>query len=212
MRNLSFVLLALCLALAACGGRNCKPDEPIPAPVPDEVSDEPAGSLKVMTYITDPATVQGDVFEVTGTVEWQELEGGFWGIAGDDKQSYDPLVGMPGELKVDGTRVKLVLLDRPDLMSTHMWGKHVQVQDIADTLAVFLKNHLRIVSLTKQQPVEQHTHPAPHRGIEQCHSRCHAGRTQHNAPQPAHTSDQDMSQRNPHSKDQRRQGDRVGRL
>jgi hypothetical protein len=69
----------------------------------------------------DPGTV-----EVTGVVHHQGLEGGFWGIIGDNGQKYYPL-NLPEELKQAGGRVKLSVRIRKDVVTTKMWGTPVQI-------------------------------------------------------------------------------------
>jgi hypothetical protein len=67
------------------------------------------------------ATITG-----TGTIEYVGLEGGFYGIIGDDDRHYDP-INLPGVLKVDGLRVRFVALERPDIASIHMWGEMIEL-------------------------------------------------------------------------------------
>ena len=66
---------------------------------------------------------------VTGTVEHVELEGGFWGVIGDDGKQYD-VFNLPKEFRKQGLRVKLAGKLRPDRISFHMWGVIVEVISI----------------------------------------------------------------------------------
>jgi len=86
------ILLALSLALfAGCAGDNSMPN-------------------------TSPDVVQG-----TGTIRYQSLEGGFYGIVGDDGRHLDP-TNLPASLTTDGVRVHYLARTRKDLASIHMWG------------------------------------------------------------------------------------------
>lgn len=64
-----------------------------------------------------------------GTIDYMDLEGGFYVIRGDNNITYDPL-NLPADMKQDDLpvtyRVKLV----PDRMSTHMVGPIVEVVEI----------------------------------------------------------------------------------
>jgi hypothetical protein len=64
-----------------------------------------------------------------GTVLWVDLEGGFYGILGDDGQQYDPL-NLPMEYQVHGLRVTFAARIRDDLASAHMWGYLITIESI----------------------------------------------------------------------------------
>lgn len=70
-----------------------------------------------------------DEIAVKGTVEHVELEGGFWGVMGDDGKRYD-VVNLPKEFQKQGLRVKFVGRVRPGQVSIHMWGVIVEVISI----------------------------------------------------------------------------------
>jgi len=65
----------------------------------------------------------------TGTVEFVELEGGFYGIVGDDGKRYDPINLDPAYQK-DGLRVSFQAKIRQDMASIHMWGKIIELTKI----------------------------------------------------------------------------------
>ena len=71
----------------------------------------------------------GDNIVVTGTVISVQLEGGFYGIKGDDGKNYDP-VNLPAGFCKDGLRVKFEAKELKDQMSFHMWGTMVQIVHI----------------------------------------------------------------------------------
>ena len=64
-----------------------------------------------------------------GTVVWIDLEGGFFGILGDDGKQYDPL-NLPAEFQIDGLRVVLSARIRDDAASAHMWGYLITIDNI----------------------------------------------------------------------------------
>ena len=41
----------------------------------------------------------------TGTIQYNDFEGGFYGIVGDNGEAYDP-INLPTEFEEDGLRVK----------------------------------------------------------------------------------------------------------
>ena len=58
--------------------------------------------------------------DITGIVKYQELEGGFWSIIGDDGTEYAP-IGMPDQLKHEGRKVS-VKASNFEGVSMMMWG------------------------------------------------------------------------------------------
>lgn len=75
-------------------------------------------------------TASDSVISGTGTVQYVELEGGFYGIVGDDGDvKYDP-ESLPSAFQEDGLRVRFRLVKRDDVMSMRMWGTPVEVREI----------------------------------------------------------------------------------
>ncbi len=62
----------------------------------------------------------------TGTVTHVTLEGGFWGILGDDRKQYE-VSGLPDKLKKEGLRIRFEGRLRPDAVSTRMWGPVLEI-------------------------------------------------------------------------------------
>lgn len=100
------LLATVVLALALMG---CDDDRPLVAP---DVS------------VDDP-----DAFVIDGTVRFLSIEGGCWGIFGDDGVTYEP-TGIPRDFLVDGLRVRAAVKLRNDLGSYCMIGRIVEVLDI----------------------------------------------------------------------------------
>lgn len=65
----------------------------------------------------------------TGTVRFIDLEGGFYGIIGDDGSKYDP-VNLPNEFRQDSLRVKFKANIVENGVSVHMWGTVIEIQKI----------------------------------------------------------------------------------
>lgn len=66
---------------------------------------------------------------ITGTVVHESLEGGFWGIVGDDGQQYKPVDDLPPEVRTDGCRVAATV-EPVQIFSFAMWGQNVRVSDV----------------------------------------------------------------------------------
>jgi len=62
----------------------------------------------------------------TGTIKFIYLEGGFYGIIGDNGDHYDP-INLNQEFQVDGLRVRFEAKIRDDLASFHMWGTIIEI-------------------------------------------------------------------------------------
>jgi hypothetical protein len=71
-----------------------------------------------------------DTFEILGTVVYNNLEGGFFAIDGDNGSKYDP-ISLPESFRKDGLKVKVTARLRKDAMSMHMYGSIIEVVNIA---------------------------------------------------------------------------------
>lgn len=65
----------------------------------------------------------------TGTVTFIELEGGFFGIVGDDGKKYDPL-NLSKDFQQDGLKVHFTASVRPDIVTIRQWGTIVEITKI----------------------------------------------------------------------------------
>lgn len=66
---------------------------------------------------------------ITGTVTYNDFEGGFWGIETDDNQQFRPVDGIPASLQQSGCQVEANVEPAPGI-SLHMWGQPVKVRSI----------------------------------------------------------------------------------
>jgi inhibitor of cysteine peptidase len=62
----------------------------------------------------------------SGTVTYQDLEGGFYGILGDDGRKYEPL-DLDARYRENGLRVAFEATPAKDAVSTRMWGTPVNL-------------------------------------------------------------------------------------
>ncbi len=63
--------------------------------------------------------------QITGTVIYEDLAGGFWAIKGSDGRQWLP-VNMPNQLKVRGARVEITAIDS-DADGVFMWGTPIEI-------------------------------------------------------------------------------------
>jgi inhibitor of cysteine peptidase len=67
-----------------------------------------------------------NIIQGSGTIQFNDFEGGFYGIVGDDGESYDP-INLPKEFKEDGIRVNYTLKILEDQAGIHQWGTIVEI-------------------------------------------------------------------------------------
>lgn len=99
------LILLLTLVLASCGG------------------------ITSRDVAADNVMIEERQLAIIGTVKYVGLEGGFFGVIGDDGTRYDP-INLPASFAVDGLRVKAQIQLRPDSMGFHMWGEMVEIIQI----------------------------------------------------------------------------------
>ncbi|TGC09214.1 protease inhibitor I42 family protein [Methanolobus halotolerans] len=67
------------------------------------------------------------LIKANGTVNYIELEGGFYGITDKNGIRYDP-VNLDDKFRVDGLDINFTAYPRDELMSIHMWGQLVEIR------------------------------------------------------------------------------------
>ena len=120
---LSMIFLVSVCFISACistenrseTGRQDLLSTPTHTPVPENIS---------------PANNTSSEITGFGTVIYQDLEGGFYGIIADDGRQYLP-ISLPEELKENGTMVSFVFRPVQDTASIFMWGEQVQIVSIS---------------------------------------------------------------------------------
>lgn len=80
----------------------------------------------------DPLSFSKHV-STTGVVRYQDLEGGFYAIIGDDGVNYDP-INLDRSFHQDGRRVRFSGNTDVEIASIHMWGRIIYLTDIQDEI------------------------------------------------------------------------------
>lgn len=113
------VAAALSLGIAAGG---CASGEP-PSDPPSESSAE-----------TSPpsATASDSTVTGTGTIDYIDLEGGFYAIVADSGERYDPGATLPEDFHQDGLRVRFEVTPQPGAITTRQWGTRVVVESVEE--------------------------------------------------------------------------------
>ncbi len=75
------------------------------------------------------APAPGETISGTGTIEFQEIEGGFYGLIMDDGTKLLP-VNLTDEFKINGTYVYIEATATQNQESIYMWGTLVQLDSI----------------------------------------------------------------------------------
>ncbi len=111
-----FAILLATVTISACAGS----PEPT-TPVANTVN-------KPMPNTETPPT-DDSIIRATGHIEYQDLEGGFWGIVADDGRKFDALNLEPSFQK-EGLPVRFEAKLETDRMSTRMWGTMITLTRI----------------------------------------------------------------------------------
>ena len=123
-----FLILTCAVALVGCkdksdSAKGIQETEP-------NVSETNTAEPNVSPSFESPPTNDPDTFEILGTVVYNNLEGGFFAIDGDNGSKYDP-ISLPESFRKDGLKVKVTVRLRKDAMSIHMYGSIIEVVNIA---------------------------------------------------------------------------------
>lgn len=70
-----------------------------------------------------------DTVQTTGKVVYVDIEGGFYGIIGDNGECYDPL-NLSGEFQIDGLRIYFKGKKVKNQASYHQWGTIIEIESI----------------------------------------------------------------------------------
>ncbi len=76
-----------------------------------------------------PAPPVPEPIKIIGTIKHIDLEGGFFGLIGDDKKNYLPL-NLAKDFQKDGLRVEVTGLPRADVITTAQWGTPLEIKSI----------------------------------------------------------------------------------
>ena len=64
--------------------------------------------------------------EIIGTVKYQNISGGFWGIIDEEGNHWKPVI-MPKEIQKEDLRVKLKAKKSAGMISIFMWGTTINI-------------------------------------------------------------------------------------
>ena len=79
--------------------------------------------------IAQSANKNDEIRNLKGTVVFQELEGGFYGIEADDGKKYNP-INLNKQYQKDGLRIKFDAKVKRGMIGIHMWGEYVEILKI----------------------------------------------------------------------------------
>lgn len=88
---------------------------------------------------------QSQTFHLTGEIHFSTLEGGFYGIIGDDGKKYQP-TNLPRKFKKDGLAIKFDA-KRKDVISTFQWGTIVELSNAAPITTSISSDERRAILL-----------------------------------------------------------------
>lgn len=73
--------------------------------------------------------IRGNNNKITGVIKYFDLEGGFYGIIGDNGKNYLP-VNLSSEFKIDGLKIKFTYKKVEDSIDIFMWGTPIELVKI----------------------------------------------------------------------------------
>ncbi len=86
--------------------------------------------ITLIILATHPfAFASGPDLQLTGRVSYVPIEGGLYGIIGDDGRKYQP-TNLPHELRKEGLPVKFHAVIRDNMVSYVMWGTIIEIKSI----------------------------------------------------------------------------------
>lgn len=85
--------------------------------------------LTLFSGVSAQTDAASDSFSFTGTVLYQDLEGGFFGIITDTGDQLLP-TNLPAQYEIDGLRISGTATPQTDMVSARMWGTMVSVDNV----------------------------------------------------------------------------------
>lgn len=120
-------LIAACTTLQEKSGyntSNISASPPIPIDGTEKTSLEPVKNSTPIPVTGSKILHSSGEITGRGTIIFQDIEGGFFGVLSDDGHQYLP-EDIPRDLQVNGTRVSFVFKPVTDRVSIFMWGDPV---------------------------------------------------------------------------------------
>lgn len=119
------VLIFGCLISACVSTEKKVPEKFLSSPL-NTTSPEPSLPLHNQTISENGSVGILSDISGTGTVIYQNLEGGFYGVLADDGRRFLPNA-LPTEYRINGTRVYFIFRPVQDIVSISMWGESVDI-------------------------------------------------------------------------------------
>jgi hypothetical protein len=117
----AFALAAVLIGLLAGGcATTDEPAEAPSSPAPTETESEPR---------VEERAVRDSIRSGIGTIQYVNLEGGFYGLIDRDSGTRYAPGAIPDSLRIDGLQVRYEVRVR-DAMTIQMWGTPVEVLDL----------------------------------------------------------------------------------
>ena len=82
--------------------------------------------LAVGSIVIYSSFIKENEKKTTGVVKYFDIEGGFYGIIGDDGKNYLP-INLSSEFKVEGLKIKFTYKEIKDSVNIHMWGTPIEI-------------------------------------------------------------------------------------
>lgn len=96
------------------------------------------------TALANQQTPSLNSFHLTGQVVSSNIEGGFYGIIGDDGRKYQP-TNLPRKFKKDGLTIKFDAKIKDNGMSTFQWGTIVELTNVEELTSAITKDERRAI-------------------------------------------------------------------
>jgi hypothetical protein len=103
-----------------------------------------AFTLLSHTVLAKDQTPPATTFHLTGQVVSSNIEGGFYGIMGDDGKKYQP-TNLPRKLKKDGLAIKFDAKLKDGGMSTFQWGTIVELSNVVEITTAISPDERRAI-------------------------------------------------------------------
>lgn len=87
--------------------------------LPQDSDPNPAGTSRM-------AEGDDEIRNMIGTIVYNEIEGGFYGIMTDDGKKYNP-INLDAPFRKDGLRVRFDANQKKGMVGIHMWGEYVEI-------------------------------------------------------------------------------------
>ncbi len=104
----------------------------------------------VLVLFSSPAnaaqkTSPAEVLHLTGHVYYANIEGGFYGILGDDGIKYQP-VNLPRKFKKEGLSLTFDAANKNNTISTFQWGTIVELSNVKEFTTAVSKDERKAIS------------------------------------------------------------------